>query len=136
MHKMICFSILVIFSCRLIAQDNAGQLVFFPKENFVQFLNRGHLYHQPGKYSQRKSSLLWNEPEFKGLATQFIKPSSTAGTFFLKVDPGITILNFTTPFGWVCRQEWNFEKTTRIPLRIRLGNKEQVDYLEGKTFHH
>ncbi|TAD83491.1 MAG: hypothetical protein EAY75_14825 [Bacteroidetes bacterium] len=42
---------------------------------------------------------------------------------------------YTANFGWVCKQEWRFEKATKLPLRIRLGSTAHVDYLEGKTLH-
>lgn len=42
---------------------------------------------------------------------------------------------YTHHFGWACKQELKLEKTTKLPLRLRLGSKEQVDYLEGKTLH-
>jgi hypothetical protein len=35
-------------------------------------------------------------------------------------------------FGVFCKQEWEWEKQTRLPVKLRLGNYQYTQRLEGK----
>lgn len=35
-------------------------------------------------------------------------------------------------FGFFCKQEWEWEKQTRFPVKLRLGNYQYTQRLEGK----
>jgi len=39
---------------------------------------------------------------------------------------------YNQPVGYFCKKEIQFQKITTLPIFIRLGSKEYVDYLERK----
>lgn len=43
---------------------------------------------------------------------------------------------YSDHLGMMCKEELKLEKVTKLPVKIRLGSKDQVDYLEGKNYHH
>ena len=55
-------------------------------------------------------------------------PSTRPGFSAIMIEPDY----YTRHFGYFCKKEWQLEKITTIPLRVRLGSLDYVNRLEGK----
>ncbi len=78
---------------------------------------------KPAKFFQR---LLLKSPNKKAYyALQMVASSEVAKQI-------ITPNFYTDRLGYFCKQEIKFEKSTKIPLRFRLGSVVDCDRLEGK----
>ncbi|MCW3462434.1 hypothetical protein [Chitinophaga nivalis] len=82
---------------------------------------------------------------FQGAAGQaiFRKPVTLLpekkATYVMPVVPPVYPVYLVAPnfyyqqhFGFFCKQEWNWQKQTGIPVKLRLGNYAYTQQLEGK----
>lgn len=75
-------------------------------------------------YVQQKSAL-----------QQYVPYSRNTNIFVGAISPAYQQLAesyYQQHFGYFCKQEWEWQKQTSIPLRMRLGSLEYTDRKEGK----
>jgi hypothetical protein len=70
-------------------------------------------------------------------SVQDIRENAAPGVIFTKimssdVEYGIPSNIYYIQSGFFCKREWELEKTTHIPFRIRLGSLADCNALEGK----
>jgi len=60
-----------------------------------------------------------------------VPPLSTAGMVAVSAMP-IQAGYYCSQLGFFCKKEWQFEKSSHIPLRLRVGSLADCNFLEGK----
>jgi hypothetical protein len=129
------FSLFVIVKTAC-AQHERGQLVYTTKEVKMaivfkkQAIKNSFNKNPPYLFSKQQ------EIYIKEFQPQFITAAPTLHSFFSFSLTKLPEDYYNSNIGWACKQELKIEKATNIPLRIRLGSIEQVNYLEGKTAGH
>lgn len=126
--RFFCFLVVLIFlSCGEFFGQSLNMEKFAKKDSTAYFCKYTADFRQNNvKNSQTSNNNLVNSPFFSS-ATPLYKPLSNS----LLTSP-LQKTTYQQSPSFFCRKEWQFEKATSIPLRLRLGSLEYTDYLEQK----
>lgn len=137
------FVILVFFNALIVNVFSQDHL--YPKNLVPIKSNRSETPFLKKKTANRKikTPQFQNETAFSFPVTDVDYPVSKtlkiSGPAFATnnpapVTPSLKSIFFNPQKQWgiICRKEWEFEKSTGLPIRLRLGTLEYVNQLEGK----
>ena len=136
----------IIVVCLIFLQslDSAAQIEAFAPHSYPFFYLKGIYTDPPFRKAQfpqtGKFIPVGNRPispgftgtfSARGIAFSLASTGRNLGDQRLLANP-IQPNYYSLNTGFCCRTEWQFEKTTTIPLRFRLGMIDYVNYLEHK----
>ena len=127
-ERFFCLVVVLIF---LSCGEFFGQLN--PVEKFFKKDSTNYFGKYTADFRQNNvklSDTLNVRPANNALFTSTILPYKPLSNILL-TNP-LQKTTYQQSLSFFCRKEWQFEKATSIPLRIRLGSLEYTDYLEQK----
>ena len=127
-ERFFCLVVVLIFlSCGEIFGQSKPVEKFFKKDSAYYF---GKYNGDSVQNNVKLSNTVNSRPVINLISNSRIsfKPLST---IILRPNP-FEKKSYRQPLSFFCLKEWQFEKATSIPLRLRLGSMEYTDYLEQK----
>lgn len=125
MHKTVIF----LFFC----------MIFVVKTGIAQNSYERFLFRPRAKTTSSNFHLSLKPFAAKGFKGQFNIATAhklSHSNVFLPANSGVFCVIpadfYTRSFGFFCKKEQQFEKKSKISLKIRLGSVRYVDHLEGK----
>jgi hypothetical protein len=118
LERLVVFVVVLIlfFNGEIFSQTKVQNINI--QANYSPLLDRFVVNHNSPKSFQKKS--------FDFLIKSYQNPLK------ISIQQAIPVSLYCDRLGFICRKEMEFQKITSIPLRIRLGSLDYVNYLEQK----
>ncbi len=114
------FSLIIWIILLLLCSTNSATAQLFAKASATQYYGKMRLQYKPEQPKQYFYSMAVKPQLLPSIYMAVPSTTIAANTYY------------TQCFGYICKRELQFEKRTKIPLKIRLGTLDYVNKLEGK----